>query len=211
MDLVPKDLLIEICAYLSSKDVCQFLQVNRLMYKLFQKEQTLQQLIEIKYRYLIGILTKESYFKWDNNIGDLLKIKAIPNYGDKLRQVGQILIDNHYQYIDNHDGKKNSLNMINMCAKLDQEKDIKEFKDDYCHPNIWIFPGGYNSHQCKNRLSVQGNELHLITASTGTNLSPEDQMRLQKGEVVMQMGYYIGDQMNFSLPVEIFTHVILNY
>ncbi len=64
--------------------------------------------------------------------------------------------------------------------------------------------------QCKNQLYASSDKLNLLTSSIGTPLDDRDQAKLQKGQVVIQSGYFVGGQLKFSLPVEIFCQILLN-
>ena len=141
-----------------------------------------QRLIESKYRGLAKILTKQLYLKWNNNMSELLKIQGILEYSNKFKKAAKILINNRYRYIDHHDGKEYRLSLINICYFMDKERNmIREEKNKYFNPTIWIFPGGKCLTQCKNQLYVGSNNLQLITALTGTTLDYRDQCQLQKG------------------------------
>lgn len=213
MDKLPKEPLFEIVSCLNTNDLIPFLQINKYINQLFKLPETWNQLIYIKYPNLTNVLTKESYIKWNDNITELLKLKQIAAEWIRFTNMAAALVKHNFTYVDDHSHNDQTLTFINICYYVNLDKSIvnpSESYNNYVRPIAWIFPGNYKSFQCKNQLYLysSSDKLHLTTSSIGTDLYPADQLQLSKGRKTLQSGYILGDQLNFSLPVEIFCHML---
>lgn len=163
---------------------------------------------------------------WSQNIQTLKELKNARLMWKYMTEIANLFKSNGYGYIDNHNNSHRTLEYIVVCHKLkpDGEINVSDSIDRYtmAHPVGWVFPGGYSMVQCKNPLYVHNKNVHLTTWSTGMDIHSDIQIRLHKGEQVIQYIYdwrgtgptphasdTIPYELNFMLPIELFVNIIL--
>lgn len=103
-----------------------------------------------------------------------------------LRRDGLSFIDDHNPFQE----EKRELLALNLCTRGEE---------------FWFFPGGYTCDQCKNPLYLdKEGRLHLSTSSKGQNLSPKENHKLSRGDIITQRTIFNHEEVNQSMSLETF-------